>query len=738
MILATTMMAQAAPPLAVTIDVINHATCGQAQGRMSATATGGVGTFTYLWSDGTTDIGTTSQIEGLVPGTYSVTVTDQDGTEATASATITDQPAYDALFPVVQMSYCDLGEPYALFSRALGSGFIQPTEPMTFTDPFVEGQFETFPGEPWCTGEWWVVDLSGVTAGTYVIHYTDAVGCPGEFTWTIGEPLEMPSIQLSGITPSCSNGATGSVTVDVAAVGSEDLVRLFLRDDLGQTVGNVCGDQFGTGSGYSSTFEGLAPGDYWVSLTADAYGVFDLPMNCDDSVMFTVGDLGPVCGSVSGTSWYDVDGDCVQDGNEVAIPYSVLVIEPGPEIVLTDADGSYAFTLPNGDYTLEQNDATLVPICPVVQPVPFTLASDASIIDLANGSTEPLDIALYTTTGVARPGFEHDIYAMVRNLSPQVSGPITATIVFDPILTPISATPAPTLTAGNTWTWELPAFGSFGEVSIALSTSVPVGTPLGTVLTHTLNVSNTLPENTLTNNTALLNVTVTGSFDPNDKIARTSSGQSTTQYFIEEDEWVDYTIRFQNTGTDTAFTVVITDTMSATLDLLGFEQGVASHPFSVSFKPGRVVEWRFEDILLPDSNTNEAASHGLVQFRIKPAAPLSPGTIMSNTANIYFDFNEPVITEPSVLVVETTTGTAGPDARRTRVFPNPAQETIWIEAPYGLRSVEIRSADGRQVLAAQLYSQVAQLSIGTLPSGSYTVIFHTMEGTIDRSRFIKY
>ncbi|MBL7984317.1 MAG: hypothetical protein JNM91_04930, partial [Flavobacteriales bacterium] len=564
-------------------------------------------------------MGTSSLIAGLLPGVYSVTVTDQDGTEATASATITDQPAYDPLFPVVHMSYCDPGEPYALFTKTLGNGFIQPTEPMTFTDPFVEGQFETFPGEPWCTGEWWVVDLTGVSAGTYVIHYTDAVGCPGEFTWTIGEPLVMPSIELSGITPSCSNGATGSVTVAVAAVGSDDLVRLFLRDDLGQTVGNVCGEQFETGGGFFWTFEGLVPGDYWVSLTADAYGVFDLPMNCDDSVMFTVGDLGPVCGTVSGTSWYDVDGDCVQDGNEVAIPYSVLVIEPGPEFVLTDADGDYARTLTNGDYTLEQSDATMVPICPVVQPTPFTVASDASIIDLANGSTEPLDIALYTTVGVARPGFEHDIYAMVRNLSPQVSGPVTVTIAFDAILTPISATPAPSLTVGNTWTWDLPAFGSFGEVSIALSTSVPIGTALGTVLTHTLNVSNTLPESTLANNAALLNVTVTGSFDPNDKIARTSTGQSTTQYFIEEDEWVDYTIRFQNTGTDTAFTVVITDTMSATLDLLGFEQGVASHPFSVSFKPGRVVEWRFEDIQLPDSNTNEAASHGLIQFRIKPA-----------------------------------------------------------------------------------------------------------------------
>src|SRR5690606_34512909 len=133
-------------------------------------------------------------------------------------------------------------------------------------------------------------------------------------------------------------------------------------------------------------------------------------------------------------------------------------------------------------------------------------------------------------------------------------------------------------------------------------------------------------------------VTVTASFDPNDKLAMTSSGYSNEYFYIDQDEWIDYTIRFQNTGTDTAFTVVITDTLNAELDMASFEQGLASHPFSVSFKPDRVVEWRFENILLPDSNVNEAASHGLVSFRIKPHLPILPGTEIENIANIYFDF----------------------------------------------------------------------------------------------------
>ena len=137
---------------------------------------------------------------------------------------------------------------------------------------------------------------------------------------------------------------------------------------------------------------------------------------------------------------------------------------------------------------------------------------------------------------------------------------------------------------------------------------------------------------------------------------RTTYSNHVGQFFIDQDEWIDYVVRFQNTGTDTAFTVVITDTLAAELDMASFQQGLASHAFEVEFKPGRVVEWTFSDILLPDSNVNEPASHGLVKLRIKPVQPVLAGSVIENVANIYFDFNDPVITDPSMLVAEFSTG----------------------------------------------------------------------------------
>src|SRR5688500_6845530 len=99
-----------------------------------------------------------------------------------------------------------------------------------------------------------------------------------------------------------------------------------------------------------------------------------------------------------------------------------------------------------------------------------------------------------------------------------------------------------------------------------------------------------------------------------------------------------YRIRFQNTGTDTAFRVVIRDTLHEILDWNSLRMIDASHPYSLLAKNGRILEWKFSNIILPDSNTNEKASHGYILFSIRPKSTLNAGDQISNRASIYFDF----------------------------------------------------------------------------------------------------
>lgn len=194
-----------------------------------------------------------------------------------------------------------------------------------------------------------------------------------------------------------------------------------------------------------------------------------------------------------------------------------------------------------------------------------------------------------------------------------------------------------------------------------------------------------------------------GSFDPNDKTGF-PEGIGAGRH-IDRTEPLRYHIRFQNTGTDTAFTVVIRDTLSPLLDVETLQIGVSSHPMTANVRGENELVFRFDNILLPDSNINEAASHGFVQYTIRQKAGNPDGTVIRNRAGIYFDFNLPVMTNetrhtvglPVVSGVKTGTG----DSRwQLAVSPNPLPTgvplRIMLENNFsGKIKIEILSLDGR-------------------------------------------
>lgn len=91
--------------------------------------------------------------------------------------------------------------------------------------------------------------------------------------------------------------------------------------------------------------------------------------------------------------------------------------------------------------------------------------------------------------------------------------------------------------------------------------------------------------------------------------------------FVQNNEYLTYTIRFQNTGTDSAVNVVVKNIFSlyssynkidiSSIDILG-----ASHPFELDAQDDS-IRFIFHNIMLPDSNASEINSHGFVQFRIR-------------------------------------------------------------------------------------------------------------------------
>jgi len=175
-----------------------------------------------------------------------------------------------------------------------------------------------------------------------------------------------------------------------------------------------------------------------------------------------------------------------------------------------------------------------------------------------------------------------------------------------------------------------------------------------------------------------------GSFDPNDKQGFPVGYKEAKN--IRPGTTIEYQVRFQNTGSDTAFTVLIYDTLSPHLDIGSIRTGASSHPYKWTLHEN-VLQFRFSDILLPDSTTNEAASHGFVKFSItpKPETPLK--TTIFNDAGIYFDFNEPVITNSTFHTIDldfieipsVSSTQEGDESLPYRFFPSPLKSSALLD-----------------------------------------------------------
>ncbi|MEI6412305.1 MAG: hypothetical protein WCR52_23140 [Bacteroidota bacterium] len=215
------------------------------------------------------------------------------------------------------------------------------------------------------------------------------------------------------------------------------------------------------------------------------------------------------------------------------------------------------------------------------------------------------------------------------------------------------------------------------------------------------------------------------SFDPNDKDARPLGFGP--EHIVLPGMPLDYTVRFQNTGNDTAFLVVVRDTLSSDLDPSTFMMRYSSFPCRVDLLGGNILQFTFEQIQLPDSTTNKEGSQGYLTFSIHPRGDLPLGTVVGNSAAIYFDYNKPVITNTVYRKIDRYfTITAVQDAEHTvpvQVFPNPALQAALLTLPetYAGQSLQFELQDGmgRLIQSVDFTGNTYHFERGALSSGMY-------------------
>ncbi len=224
------------------------------------------------------------------------------------------------------------------------------------------------------------------------------------------------------------------------------------------------------------------------------------------------------------------------------------------------------------------------------------------------------------------------------------------------------------------------------------------------------------------------------SFDPNDKLINPS------RYHYEAllDEDLIYTIRFQNTGNDVAYDVVIKDTLDVNLDLRTFRVLGSSHAdkLSTSMTDDGVLTFEFRNIFLPDSTTNFEGSQGYVSYMIRANENVENNTVIRNSAGIYFDQNPPVITNTTLSVmVDMLTSIESPISQNIIVFPNPNTGEFEIQGVYQ-GQYEIIDISGRVVQSGHIRNNKS-IDISNQAQGIYFIIINS-NNNVSINKIIKH
>jgi len=434
------------------------------------------------------------------------------------------------------------------------------------------------------------------------------------------------------------------------------------------------------------------------------------------------------CSSLSGDLYIDANGNCTKDVNEVAVPYAYISITGGGASYFTYADmnGHYAMSLPTGvTYTITPNFTGMVlnPTCPVSGVATVTLSS-STVSNFAYDCNSSVGID-YAVSGYAsnwRPNHTRILSVHATGNNYCITQPVTITATLPAPLTYVSTVgslPVP-IVVGNTLTWtvtDLTAFNSwFSMVNIMTDSNVVT---IGDTLCVDVTLSAIPADANAANNYAQVCAEVNNSWDPNDK--NVSPKGNGTDGAIVNGTKLTYKIRFQNTGNDVAYDITVKDLVDQDLDLSTLHVIESSHNMKMVVV-GREINFRFENINLPDSGSNEPMSHGHILYSISPNANLPLGTTIENTANIYFDYNPAVITNTTVNTIAAPTKVEEYDNGliEATVAPNPANSEIRISVKNNESfRAELFDIMGRLVKSADGKDGKAVLSVSEMTQGIY-------------------
>lgn len=333
-----------------------------------------------------------------------------------------------------------------------------------------------------------------------------------------------------------------------------------------------------------------------------------------------------------------------------------------------------------------------------------------------------VSIQIYGYGAPPRPGFIYQNYIGYTNNSNLTITSGAITFVKDPLLTITNISTAGAVTNADGFTYDFVNLQPNETRNIIVSMQVPTipTVSLGQLVTNTCSISIPADDVNINNNSSSLTQTIVGSYDPNDKTE--SHGGKIVHATFTNDDYLTYTIRFENTGTASAINVRVDDLLDNQLDENSIRTIAASHPY-VLRRVNNALSWQFEGIDLPPSIENDPITgHGYIVFQVKPKPDFALGDVIPNTAEIYFDFNPPIVTEPCLTEFVEFLGVNAFDADAFAYYPNPTSG----EVTFSMKNTKIEKIEVMDVLGKTLLTKTnnyssATIDLFSLSKGMYLV-----------------
>lgn len=440
--------------------------------------------------------------------------------------------------------------------------------------------------------------------------------------------------------------------------------------------------------------------------------------------------------TVEGAARIDLDSDGC-DINDAIFPGLKFNVTDGINTgtFISNASGAYNIPLVNGTHTitpvLEDNLPYIV--SPSSITVDFPTDGNPFVQDFCltpNGVVDDLEVVIVPVEE-ARPGFDTDYKLIYRNkgntnlsgsLSLQFNGDVMDLVSSNPIANNISV---------NNLEWNYSSLEPFEtrEIRFVMNLNTPTDPsfPLNgdDILVFNATLNPLTNDVTPDDNVFVLNQTVVNSFDPNDK--RCLEGETITPELVGE--YVHYMIRFENTGTASAINIVVKDVIDTNrFDINTLIPLHASHNFMTRIQNTNEVEFIFENINLPFDDAN---NDGFVVFKIKTLDSLVLGDTFANDAEIYFDFNAPIITNDYITTIEENLSLGDYLSNSTiKLFPNPVNDIMNISANTNLKSISVLDVNGRvlQTIAVIGNKSEYMIDLKALSKGVYFITVKAENG----------